>query len=168
MDDIQFDTFSNKLAELRIRLEALDKTALRFLSRFDEGLPIGAVSMLKQSEPLVQDMDHVLSKFLVTTAFLDSVARQEEPIGPAYTDMAASGTFHHRGFTIAGGTSEIQRNIIARQVLDWARVSCFALVDHDDRFLCLLCPLRVEISSIVWPPGATRCSAYVLRQNGNC
>ena len=31
--------------------------------------------------------------------------------------MAASGMFHHRGYTIAGGTSEIQHNIIARQVL---------------------------------------------------
>jgi len=25
--------------------------------------------------------------------------------------------FHHRGYTIAGGTSEIQHNIIAQQVL---------------------------------------------------
>jgi alkylation response protein AidB-like acyl-CoA dehydrogenase len=120
LDDIQFDTFSNKLAELRIRLEALDKTALRFLSRFDEGLPIGAEpSMLKlKGSQLVQDMDHVL--FEISGYYglpLDSVARQEEPIGPACTDMAASGMFHHRGFTIAGGTSEIQRNIIARQVL---------------------------------------------------
>jgi len=48
---------------------------------------------------------------------LDSVMRAGEPIGPSYADMIASGMFHHRGFTIAGGTSEIQHNIIAKQVL---------------------------------------------------
>jgi acyl-CoA dehydrogenase len=29
----------------------------------------------------------------------------------------ASGRYHHRGYTIAGGSSEVQHNIIAKQVL---------------------------------------------------
>ncbi|MBT5462644.1 MAG: hypothetical protein HOK39_01865, partial [Gammaproteobacteria bacterium] len=32
-------------------------------------------------------------------------------------DMIGSALFHHRGYTIAGGASEVQRNIIAQQVL---------------------------------------------------
>ena len=50
---------------------------------------------------------------------LDSILRAEgaEPVGPDYTDMVASGLFHHRGYTIAGGSSEVQHNIIAQTVL---------------------------------------------------
>ena len=111
---------SEKVAALKIRLEALDKTALRLLTRFDGGQEIGAEpSMLKlKGSQLVQDMDRVLYEVAGYYGMpLDSVMRADTPIGPDYADMAASGMFHHRGFTIAGGTSEIQRNIIARQVL---------------------------------------------------
>jgi len=38
-------------------------------------------------------------------------------VGPDYAEYVASGLFHHRGYTIAGGTSEVQHNIIAKQVL---------------------------------------------------
>ena len=41
----------------------------------------------------------------------------EAPLGPDYAEYVASGLFHHRGYTIAGGTSEVQHNIIAKQVL---------------------------------------------------
>ena len=111
---------SEKVAALKIRLEALDKTALRLLTRFDEGQEIGAEpSMLKlKGSQLVQDMDRVLYEVAGYYGMpLDSVMRGDTPVGRDYADMAASGMFHHRGFTIAGGTSEIQRNIIARQVL---------------------------------------------------
>lgn len=109
-----------KLASLVIRLEALDSTALRLLTRFDQGLQVGAEpSMLKlKGSQLVQDMDRLL--FEVSGHYglpLDSVMRDSGAIGPESADMVASGMFHHRGYTIAGGTSEIQHNIIARQVL---------------------------------------------------
>jgi hypothetical protein len=50
---------------------------------------------------------------------LNSTLRSQDqsPIGPVYSDMIASGLFHHCGFTIAGGSSEIQHNIIAQAVL---------------------------------------------------
>ena len=114
---------SEKVAALKIRLEALDKTALRLLTRFDGGQEIGAEpSMLKlKGSQLVQDMDLVLYEVAGYYGMpLDSVMRGDTPVGPDYADMAASGMFHHRGFTIAGGTSEIQRNIIARQVLGFS------------------------------------------------
>ncbi len=111
-----------QLTELKIRLEALDSTALRLLTRFDQGGNIGAEpSMLKlKGSQLVQDMDRLL--FDVAGYYglpLDSLMRGEDqqPVYHEYCDMVASGMFHHRGYTIAGGTSEIQHNIIARQVL---------------------------------------------------
>ena len=108
------------LADLMIRLEALDATALRLLTRFDQGHSIGAEPfMLKlKGSQLVQDMDRMLFDIAAHYALpLDSTMRDGEAAGPEYADMAASGMFHHRGYTIAGGTSEIQHNIIARQVL---------------------------------------------------
>ncbi len=110
----------SKLADLMIRLEALDATALRLLTRFDQGHEVGAEpSMLKlKGSQLVQDMDRMLYEIACNYALpLDSTMREGESAGPAYADMVASGMFHHRGYTIAGGTSEIQHNIIARQVL---------------------------------------------------
>ncbi|MGV0034374.1 MAG: acyl-CoA dehydrogenase family protein [Candidatus Azotimanducaceae bacterium WSBS_2022_MAG_OTU7] len=112
------------LAELMIRLEALDATALRLLTKFDKGQAIGAEpSMLKlKGSQLVQDMDRMLYEIAGYLALpLDSTMREGGAAGAEFadifTDMVASGLFHHRGYTIAGGTSEIQHNIIAQQVL---------------------------------------------------
>ena len=114
-------TVDGKLADLMIRLEALDATALRLLTRFDRGHEVGAEpSMLKlKGSQLVQDMDRMLYEIAGHYALpLDSTMRDGGAVGPGYADMVASGMFHHRGYTIAGGTSEIQHNIIARQVLE--------------------------------------------------
>jgi acyl-CoA dehydrogenase len=113
--------FDSRLAALKIRLEALDATALRLLTRFDGGLDVGAEpSMLKlKGSQLVQDMDCLLYDLACYYGIpLDSTMREGDAFGPVFADMAASGMFHHRGYTIAGGTSEIQHNIIARQVLE--------------------------------------------------
>jgi acyl-CoA dehydrogenase len=47
----------------------------------------------------------------------DSTNTGEEAVTPAWAEFVASGRYHHRGYTIAGGTSEVQHNIIAKQVL---------------------------------------------------
>ncbi len=114
------EAFDAGLAALKIRLEALDSTALRLLTKFDAGQEVGAEpSMLKlKGSQLVQEMDRMLFDLASYYGLpLDSVERDGEAVGPAFADMAASGMFHHRGYTIAGGTSEVQHNIIARQVL---------------------------------------------------
>ena len=109
-----------KLSLLEIRLEALDATAMRLLSKFDDGGAIGAEpSMLKlKGSKLVQDMDCLLYEIVTYYGLpLDSQMRNESPIGSDYSDMVANGLFHHRGYTIAGGSSEVQHNIIAKAVL---------------------------------------------------
>ena len=116
----QSDEFRVRIATLVIRLEALDATALRLLTKFDNGHEIGAEpSMLKlKGSQLVQDMDRMLYEIVGYLALpQDSTMREGGPAGAKIADMVASGLFHHRGYTIAGGTSEIQHNIIAQQVL---------------------------------------------------
>ena len=119
-EDPRKAAFKKSLAALVIRLEALDATALRLLTKFDKGHEIGAEpSMLKlKGSQLVQDMDRMLYEIVGYLALpQDSTMREGGPAGAEFADMVASGLFHHRGYTIAGGTSEIQHNIIAQQVL---------------------------------------------------
>jgi acyl-CoA dehydrogenase len=82
--------------------------------------------MLKlKGSQLVQEMDELLfeavgywvlpqdSALLGSGGDCDAADR----IGPEYAEYIASGRYHHRGYTIAGGSSEVQHNIIAKQVL---------------------------------------------------
>ena len=72
---------------------------------------------LKGSE-LVQAQDELLFRMVDYLALpKDSSHLEEGPVGPVWAEYVASGRYHHRGYTIAGGSSEIQHNIIAKQVL---------------------------------------------------
>jgi alkylation response protein AidB-like acyl-CoA dehydrogenase len=110
---------AGKISELTIRLSALEMTSLRILTEADRGGQIGAEpSMLKlKGSQLVQDMDSLLAELVGHWALPQDSGAAEDPIGPDYAEYVASGLFHHRGYTIAGGTSEVQHNIIAKQVL---------------------------------------------------
>ena len=120
---IEFESaLQRRLSELDIRLRALDASALRLLLEADRGGVVGAEpSMLKLlGSQLVQDMDCLAMDAIGYYAMpVDSTMRGDDAtaIGPDYCDMLASGLFHHRGFTIAGGSSEVQHNIIAKAVL---------------------------------------------------
>ena len=108
-----------KISELSIRLSALEMTSLRILTEADRGGQIGAEpSMLKlKGSQLVQDMDIMLAELVGSWLLPQDSGAGEAPVGPDYAEYVASGMFHHRGYTIAGGTSEVQHNIIAKQVL---------------------------------------------------
>ncbi len=114
--------FQRLNSELEIRLRALDCTSLRMLSEADAGGRIGAEpSMLKlKGSELVQAVDTMLLEAAgLWAAPVDSSHLDDGlgPVGPDYAEYIASGAFHHRGYTIAGGSSEIQHNIIAKLVL---------------------------------------------------
>ncbi len=115
---------------LDIRLQALEMTSLRILTQADAGAQIGAEpSMLKlKGSELVQDFDELLFRIIDHLALPQDaktqgalVSSQSAPLrqhsGPDYAEYVASGRYHHRGYTIAGGSSEVQHNIIAKQVL---------------------------------------------------
>jgi len=112
-------TLSGRIAALSIRLEALEMTSLRILTEADRGGQIGAEpSMLKlKGSELVQSMDTLLYELAGWWGLPVDSGVAERPVGPDWAEYVASGLFHHRGYTIAGGTSEIQHNIIAKEVL---------------------------------------------------
>jgi len=117
---MEAENLSVKVAALSIRLQALEMTSLRILSQADSGQTIGAEpSMLKlKGSELVQAMDELLFEAVGYWALpQDRSAHSDAAIGPDYAEYVASGRYHHRGYTIAGGSSEVQHNIIAKQVL---------------------------------------------------
>jgi acyl-CoA dehydrogenase len=114
------ESVSDEISALEIRLQALEMTSLRILTQADAGSQIGAEpSMLKlKGSELVQAQDELLFRLIDHSALpQDSANTGDEPINPAWAEFIASGRYHHRGYTIAGGSSEVQRNIIAKQVL---------------------------------------------------
>jgi alkylation response protein AidB-like acyl-CoA dehydrogenase len=114
------DSVRRELSSLDIRLQALEMTSLRILTQADAGGQIGAEpSMLKlKGSELVQAQDELLFQLIDYFALpLDTKNSDRDHVGPEYTQFVASGRYHHRGFTIAGGSSEVQHNIIAKQVL---------------------------------------------------
>lgn len=107
---------------LEVRLQALEATSLRILTEADKGGQIGAEpSMLKlKGSKLVQDQDELLFRVIDHLAVPeDTGGSQRAPVGGVgkFAEYIASGRYHHRGYTIAGGSSEVQHNIIAKQVL---------------------------------------------------
>ena len=105
---------------MEIRLSALEMTSLRILTQADAGGQIGAEpSMLKlKGSELVQDQDELLFRLVDHLALpQDTKTTDRQRVGPDFAEFVASGRYHHRGYTIAGGSSEVQHNIIAKQVL---------------------------------------------------
>jgi acyl-CoA dehydrogenase len=115
--------FRARFAELDMRLAALEANAGRFIARAQAGEPIGAeVSMLKlRGSQLIQLWEELI---------VDALGEDALPLDPAVLDgvgtsqglaaiagTASSRRFLSRGYTIAGGSSEIQHNILAKQVL---------------------------------------------------
>ncbi len=115
--------FRKRFAELQMRLLALEANAARFVERSQLGLPVGAeVSMLKlRGSQLIQlwealTVDALGPAALPYDAAALSGAATALPL-PELAATASSRRFLSRGFTIAGGSSEIQHNILAKQVL---------------------------------------------------
>ena len=114
------ESLQHEIDALEVRLQALEMTSLRILTQADAGGQIGAEpSMLKlKGSELVQAQDEALFRLVDHLVLpLDTKNTNRTPVGPAYAEFVASGRYHHRGFTIAGGSSEVQHNIIAKQVL---------------------------------------------------
>lgn len=115
--------FRARFAELEMRLMALEANADRFVARQQAGEKIGAdVSQLKmRGSRLIQLWEELTVDALGSEAMpLDADwlnAGSGTPQQDALAGTASSRRFLARGFTIAGGSSEIQHNILAKQVL---------------------------------------------------
>ncbi len=115
--------FRERFADLQSRLMALEAHAARFVERQAAGEKIGAeVSMLKlRGSPLIQQWEELIVDALGPEAMpLAEDWLHGEPGAPGQDPLAGTASsrrFLARGYTIAGGSSEIQHNILAKQVL---------------------------------------------------
>jgi acyl-CoA dehydrogenase len=121
--------FRRRFSELEVRLESLAATVLRFRVRAQSGERLGPeTGMLKLvGSQLIQDIAVLTVDALgPQTLAWDREAHFELP-GPdtepplierhPYAPTASSRRFVTRGYTIAGGSSEIQHELLAKQVL---------------------------------------------------
>lgn len=115
--------FRERFADLESRLIALEANAGRFVSRQAAGEKLGAeVSMLKmRGSRLIQLWEELIVDALGPEAMPLSrewlAGHHDAAPQDALAGTASSRRFLARGYTIAGGSSEIQHNIIAKQVL---------------------------------------------------
>ncbi|HRD28266.1 MAG TPA: acyl-CoA dehydrogenase family protein [Caulobacter sp.] len=115
--------FQRKLAEMEIRIEALNATELRIFSAMGSGQPVGpASSMLKCAgseaqqaitELAVEAVGGYAAPFVQDTWAVTNAPRP----GPDYAAPAAPSYFNYRKASIYAGSNEIQRNIMAKLVL---------------------------------------------------
>ncbi len=116
--------FRRKIAELESDLRALELTSLRVLASASADKPIGPeASVLKFRMACMQQA--VTELMMEAGAYyahpLDREALRgqsnAEQVGPDYQFRMAPEYFQMRGTSIAGGSNEIQKNIIAKRVL---------------------------------------------------
>jgi len=118
MDDPDFRA---KVASLEIDLLAAEFTELRSLASAQAGAAPGPESsILKLKGTEIQQR---IQKLTVEAAGLYAAAWGGAPVGPKLARGAMGGYLASRAYTIYGGASEVQRDVIAKNVLGIKRSS---------------------------------------------
>ena len=121
---IEDPVFRRRIAEIELKLMALEFTLFRYLAAEEAGGDVGAVASLAKIKgtELTQALTEATIEALGTYALpyvsdLLDHGTNTEPIGPEYAASAMPSYLYARALTILGGSNEIQRNIIAKHVL---------------------------------------------------
>lgn len=117
--------FTRKLAETEIAIDAVDLTERRIISQLSSGGNTGdaAASMLKlKGTETSQAVTELALEALGFYARPDQrhalgLGANEAPVGPDYGATVTARYLNTRAATIYGGSSEVQRNILARLAL---------------------------------------------------
>jgi len=118
MDDPDFRA---KVASLEIDLLAAEFTELRSLASAQAGAAPGPESsILKLKGTEIQQR---IQKLTVEAAGLYAAAWGGAPVGPKFARGGMGGYLASRAYTIYGGASEVQRDVIAKNVLGIKRSS---------------------------------------------
>tara|TARA_B100000963_G_scaffold207052_2_gene180318 strand:- start:4961 stop:6121 length:1161 start_codon:yes stop_codon:yes gene_type:complete len=108
-------SYRSKLAELEVDLMATEFTELRSLASAASGAEPGPESsILKLKGTEIQQR---LQKLTVEAGGIYSAAWGGTPVGHAFAHSGMSGYLASRAYTIYGGASEVQRDVIAKNVL---------------------------------------------------
>lgn len=111
MDD---QTFRSKVAELEVDLLALEFTELRSLASASGGSPGPESSILKLKGT---ELAQRIQKLTVEAGGLFSTAWGGPSVGYKFAQPGMSGYLASRAYTIYGGASEVQKDVIAKNVL---------------------------------------------------
>src|ERR1700761_4989422 len=107
--------FAARLAEAENELLALELTQSRVVSDSADGAPNPASSVLKLRGSQLQQ---IATELLVEAAGPDALpANGEDIASPAWAQRSAPRYLNYRKTSIYGGSSEVQRNIIASTIL---------------------------------------------------
>jgi len=122
---IEDPMFRARIAEVEMRLVAVEMSTLRILAATrDGGVPGAESSLLKiQGSEIRQAITNLMRKALGPNAlpFLEHELEPDFDGDPLYQDYSAapaSQYFNMRKLSIYGGSNEIQKNIIAKMVLE--------------------------------------------------
>jgi len=119
--------FRRKLAEIEIKVEALNATELRVFSGRANGEAMGAVSSMLKLEgsqaqqaitELALEAAGIYAQPFVRDTWAEIEGRtNEQRAGPEYAATVAPMYFNYRKTSIYAGSNEIQHNIMAKMVL---------------------------------------------------
>ncbi len=116
--------FSRKVAETEVKLTALEYCNLRILAAMQEGSPPGGeASMLKLlgsevTQAITELTVEALGYYAAPYEMADHAPGSNwSPVGPEAAEGVMGQHLFMRAITIAGGSSEVQKNIIAKMVL---------------------------------------------------
>lgn len=118
--------FKDKVDQVIVRAEALEATELRILSAMEHGHPPDALSLTTKlvASEIRQDIDylnfeaHGMAGLQLPTQRPFYGSDMPAAQGSPEAQMASARYLNSRAWSIFGGTSEVQLNIIARSVLD--------------------------------------------------
>jgi alkylation response protein AidB-like acyl-CoA dehydrogenase len=107
--------YKSKLAELEIDLLATEFTELRSLASAANGAEPGPESsILKLKGTEIQQR---IQKLTVEAGGIYSAAWGKQPVGHSFAKGGMSGYLSSRAYTIYGGASEVQKDVVAKNVL---------------------------------------------------
>ncbi|WP_405161142.1 acyl-CoA dehydrogenase family protein [Nocardia sp. NBC_01499] len=107
--------FAARVAELENELLALELTQLRVVSNSTDGKPNPASSVLKLRG---SELQQAATELLVDIAGQDALpVGADEIASPGWAQRSGPGYLNYRKTTIYGGSSEVQRTIIASTIL---------------------------------------------------
>lgn len=117
--------FSQRLAKARLSAEALEITELRILAELSKGKQPGPQTSLVKllGSNLGQEVDALRIELLGYDALQLPLERPlygngaVEPVGSPVAQVAMGKYLNNRASTIFGGSNEVQKNIIAKNVL---------------------------------------------------